>query len=161
VEEEVPGVRPLSFVDDISFTTRGNSVRELCEKLQKASEAAIEWGHRNDVEFDAAKTEALLFTRKRGRELREQVRQARIVVGEKEVEFAQEATRWLGVWLDSGLTLKTHHQTRLGKARKAEGKAWHRVWYGGSRWQRYKLWRCTERNSGGAVKKTDKENSNY
>jgi hypothetical protein len=44
VKEEVSGVRPLSFVDDTSFTARGNSVRELCEKLQKASEAAIDWG---------------------------------------------------------------------------------------------------------------------
>ena len=47
------------------------------------------------------------FSRERGvekgRELREQIRRARIIEGEKEVEFAQEATRWLGVWLDSGL----------------------------------------------------------
>ena len=85
-------------MDDTSSTARGNSVRELCEKLQKASEAAIEWGCRNDVQFDAAKTEALLFMRKRGREPREQVRRARIIIcmiGEKEVEFAQEATQRL------------------------------------------------------------------
>ena len=54
------------------------------------------------MQFDAAETHALLFTRKRGRELREQIRRARIIVGEKEVELALE---WLGVWLDSR---KTH-----------------------------------------------------
>ena len=45
--------------------------------------------------------------RKRGQELREQVRRARIIVcmiGEKE-EFAQEATQHLGGWL--------HHKRRL------------------------------------------------
>jgi hypothetical protein len=67
-------------VDDTSSTARGTSFRELCEKLQKASEAAIELGCRNDAQFNAAKTEALLFMRKRGRELREQVRRARIIV---------------------------------------------------------------------------------
>jgi hypothetical protein len=118
VEEEVLGVRPLSFVDDTSSTARGNSVRE---KLQKASETAIEWGRGNDVQFDAAKTEALLFMRKRGRELREQ-RRARIIVcmiGEKEVEFAQEATRCLGVWLDSGEDTPPN-ETRKGS--ESEGK---------------------------------------
>jgi hypothetical protein len=121
VEEEMLGVKPLSFVDDTNSTARGNSVRELCEKLQKASEMAIEWGSGNDVQFDAAKTEALLFMRKRGRELREQ-RQARIIVcmiGEKVVEFAQEATRCLGVWLDSGEDTPPN-ETRKGL--ESEGK---------------------------------------
>ena len=109
------GICNISFVDDTSSTARGNSVRELCEKLQKANEAAIELGCRNDVQFNAVKTETLLVMRKRGRELRKQVQRARIIVcmiGGKEVEFAQEATQHLGDWL--------HHQTRLAKARKVK-----------------------------------------
>ena len=34
------------------------------------------------------------------------------MIGDKEVEFAQEATQHLGGWL--------HHQTRLAKARKVK-----------------------------------------
>jgi hypothetical protein len=44
LQEEVPGVKPLSFVDDTSFTARGNSIKELYKKLQKANEVAIDWG---------------------------------------------------------------------------------------------------------------------
>jgi hypothetical protein len=101
-------VRPLSFVDDISSTAaRGNSVRELCEKLQKASEAAIEW----------AKTEALLFTRKRGQGLREQVRRARIIVCMGGVCSGSHS-------MPGGLARfrRRHHQTRLAKARKAKAR---------------------------------------
>ena len=36
------------------------------------------------------------------------------------VSFNQEATKWLGVWLDAGLTLKTHFKSRLQKAQKVE-----------------------------------------
>ena len=97
------GICNSSFVDDTTSTARVNSVRELCGKLQKASEAAIELRCRNDVQFNAAKIEALLFMRKRGQELREQVRRARIIGGKK--EFAQEATQHLGGWL--------HHKRRL------------------------------------------------
>jgi len=36
-------------------------------------------------------------------------------VGGKEIPFNKEATRWLGFWLDSQLTLKEHHAIRLKK----------------------------------------------
>lgn len=39
------------------------------------------------------------------------------------VPFNPEATQWLGVWLDSGLTLKVHYQACMRKAQAAE----HRV----------------------------------
>jgi hypothetical protein len=64
----------------------------------------------------------VLFTRKRGQELREQVQRARIRVGGRQVSFNQEATRWLGIWLDAGLTFKAHYLTRLQKARTAEAR---------------------------------------
>ncbi|KAI9035824.1 ribonuclease H family protein [Aspergillus affinis] len=38
------------------------------------------------------------------------------------VTFNPEATRWLGVWLDSGLNLKAHYQTCMRKARAAEAR---------------------------------------
>jgi ribonuclease HI len=122
IERAVPGVRPLSFADDIALLVPGCSVQEVCSKLQDAAEVAIEWGQSNLVQFEAEKTEAVLFTRKRGKELRDQVQRARIVVENHQVSFNREATRWLGIWLDAGLSLKAHYETCLRKARNAEAR---------------------------------------
>ncbi|ODM18007.1 hypothetical protein SI65_06795 [Aspergillus cristatus] len=122
VVESVAGVQSLSFADDIGLLASGHSVKEVCDKLQKAAKVAIEWGHDNVVQFDAGKTEAILLTRKRGRELRDQIQRAHVEVDGHCVPFNLEATRWLGVWLDSGLNLKAHYQTCMRKARAAENR---------------------------------------
>jgi len=44
---------------------------------------------------------------------------ATVAVGADIIPFNKAATRWLGVWLDSQLTLKDHHATRLKEGRKA------------------------------------------
>ena len=41
-------------------------------------------------------------------------------MGQRLIHFNKQATRWLGVWLDSHLTLKEHHNVRLKKARVAQ-----------------------------------------
>jgi hypothetical protein len=97
-------------------------VDEVCRKLQLAGEVAIEWGAANGVQFNPGKTEAALFTRQRGRILQDQVQRARLPIGGKEVIFNQTATRWLGILLDAGLTLKAHYQGRLQQAKKAEAR---------------------------------------
>jgi len=56
-----------------------------------------------------------MFWRKRkGAEAKAKVR-----VGDNIVPFNKEATRWLGVWLDSQLMLKVHHATRLNSRQNA------------------------------------------
>ena len=122
IERSVAGIQSLSFADDIGLLASGHSVKEVCDKLQKAAKVAIEWGHDNVVQFDAGKTEAVLLTRKRGRELKDQIQRARVEVGGHQVPFNSEATRWLGIWLDSGLNLKVHYQTCMRKARAAENR---------------------------------------
>jgi len=42
-----------------------------------------------------------------------------VLVGENSVPLNKEATRWLGIWLDSQLTLKEHHATRLKAGQNA------------------------------------------
>ena len=65
--------------------------------------------------FDQGKTEAAMFWRKKkGTEAKAKVR-----VGDNEVPFNKEVTRWLGIWLDSRLTLGTHHNTRLRDGKRA------------------------------------------
>jgi len=76
----------------------------------------MEWAAGNGVAFDHGKTEAALFWRKKRKETETE---AKVKVGDKEIPFNKEATRWLGVWLDSQLTLKEHHATRLKSGRNA------------------------------------------
>jgi len=47
---------------------------------------------------------------------------AQIRVGDHEVSYNKEATRWLGVWLDDMLTLNDHTKKTLAKARKAQNR---------------------------------------
>ncbi|KAJ5981995.1 hypothetical protein N7451_012095 [Penicillium sp. IBT 35674x] len=79
IEEVVPGVRLLSFADDMGF-----------------------W--RPHTRSKNEKTEAVLFTRKRGQGLRSRIQRAEITVGGHAISFNPEATRWLGIWLDVGST---------------------------------------------------------
>jgi len=45
-----------------------------------------------------------------------------VKVGANAVPFNKQATRWLGVWLDSQLTLKEHHAIRPKDGKKAMAK---------------------------------------
>jgi ribonuclease HI len=47
---------------------------------------------------------------------------AKIRVGSHEVQYNKEATRWLGVWLDSMLTLNDHTKKTFAKARRAQSR---------------------------------------
>jgi len=113
VEAAVPGVLGLSFVDDISWWVEGKNDEEVAAKLSEAAKAAAGWAARNGIAFDQGKTEAALFHKKRS------ASKATVAVGDRKVRFNKEATRWLGVWLDSQLTLKDHHAIWMKSGRKA------------------------------------------
>jgi len=113
VEAAVPGVHGLSFVDNISWWAEGKDDEEVAGKLSEAAAAATEWAARSGIAFDHDKMEAALFHKKRT------APKATVAVGDRKVPFNKEATRWLGVWLDSQLTLKEHHATRMKHGRKA------------------------------------------
>ena len=111
VEAAVPGVQGLSFVDDISWWAEGRDDQAVATKLAEAATTAISWAASNGVAFDQGKTEAAIFHRRR------KALTAMVTVADAEVPFNREATRWLGIWLDSQLTLKGHHETP--RSRKA------------------------------------------
>jgi len=48
---------------------------------------------------------------------------ARIRVGNHEVSYNKEGTRWLGMWLDDMLDLKDYTKMTLAKARRAQNRA--------------------------------------
>lgn len=43
-------------------------------------------------------------------------------MGNQTVSFSREATRWLGIWLSSTLTLAENRRRRIGKMRQAEAR---------------------------------------
>jgi ribonuclease HI len=112
----VPGAQALSFADSVAWMVTGKNVTDITEQLEKCAAESIVWAQRNAVAFDSAKTEALLLTRKT-RLPRMQVR-----VDGHRIPYNKEATRWLGVWLDSQLLLTHHHRIRLAKAKQAEAR---------------------------------------
>jgi len=65
VEEKMPGVKSLSFVDDVAWMVEGDGEDELSETLERAASAAQEWADPNAVTFDTQKTEAILLSRRR------------------------------------------------------------------------------------------------
>ncbi|QKX53974.1 uncharacterized protein TRUGW13939_01054 [Talaromyces rugulosus] len=120
MEQQVPGIKALSYADDIGLVAQGSSVSEICRQLEAAAKAAIEWGLADSVKFDPKKTEAILFSRATSREHKNQVQEARVQVGDALVAFSPTAIRWLGVLLDPKLTLKAHYKYRLQKGQNTE-----------------------------------------
>jgi len=116
VERTATGVSRLSFVDDIRWWAEGKNAEEVVGKLSLVAAAAIEWAGKNRVAFDHGKTEAAIFWRKKRQGTQTE---AQVKVGDKDIQFNRVATRWLGVWLESHLTLKEHHATRLKSWRNA------------------------------------------
>jgi len=116
VERTATGISELSFVDDIGWWTEGKNAEEVAGKLSLAAAMSIEWAEKNGVAFDHGKTEAAMFwwKKRKGSQTEAQVK-----VGDKEIPFNRAATQWLGLWLDSQLTLKEHHATRLKSGRNA------------------------------------------
>jgi len=47
---------------------------------------------------------------------------ARVRVGNDEVSYDNEATRWLGVWLEDMLTLNDHTKKTVAKARRVQNR---------------------------------------
>ena len=82
------------------------------------AEESLRWARGNAVHFEISKTEAVLLSRRRG--LRQAAAAEPVRVGDLLFPFASKATRWLGVWLDSALTLRTSRRKALNRARAKE-----------------------------------------
>jgi hypothetical protein len=116
VERRCEGVKALSFMDDISWWAEGKTEEEVAAKLSQTSEVACEWASKNGVAFDHGKREAILFSRKR------KVPMATVRLGEREIPFSKEATRWLGIWLGPQLTLRNQQKLMMKKGRNAQAR---------------------------------------
>jgi len=97
VEERVHA-EGLSFIDDLGWVATWKDVKQVVERLESCAAESIEWASRHGLQFYTAKTEAELFTHRKGpmKHLRPKLT-AKIKVGNNFVQFNKEATRWLGV----------------------------------------------------------------
>ena len=120
LERRVKGCVATSFADDCGFLVEAKSIAELVVQLEEAGNLAIDWGRENLLQFDHAKTEAVVFTKQR--KIQTQIRRAKIRICDHSLSFNVEATRWLGFWLDSALTFRTHKDVHEQKARRAEAR---------------------------------------
>ena len=62
----------------------------------------------------------MLFSKSHRQRLNQQLREAKLKIGDEKISFNKEATRWLGVWLDSQLKFTSHINERVRRARTAE-----------------------------------------
>ena len=121
IEEQLPHVTCVSFIDDLGFLTADRSISKIAKTLEKVGRIALEWGANNAVTYDTSKTEAVLFSKARRQKLAKLLK-TRLRIGGETVLFKKEATRWLGVWLDSHLNFAFHVNERMKKAKAAEAQ---------------------------------------
>ena len=112
--------RGISFLDNISGVVEGTDLKDVIAKLEGCARASLEWAEDNAVRFETSKTKAILFSR--SQKYRWCHWQWEIKVGSQRVRFATDATWWLGIWLDSALTLHESQCRRIGRASKAEAR---------------------------------------
>ena len=122
VSETSSLVTSLSFIDDLGFIASGSSVKEMVKTLENVAQTVLEWGTLNAVTYDTSKTDAVLFSKSHRQRHNKQLREAKIKVGNEKISFNKEATRWLGVWLDSQLKFTSHINERIRRARNAENQ---------------------------------------
>ena len=54
--------RGISFVDDVTW---GTDMDDMTRKLERYAAASLRWADSNAVRFEASKTEAILFSKRR------------------------------------------------------------------------------------------------
>ena len=119
-KEEECGSDGISFVNDVGWVVEGGDFGECTQRLEGCVNEAQKWAKENACQVGVEKPEAILFTPRKSN--KEPKMRARIRVGSNEVQYNKEATRWLGVWLDSMLTLNDHTKKIFAKARGAQNR---------------------------------------
>ena len=86
--------------------------------LESCAAESLIGAESNAVKFETSKTEAILLFRRWSHGKNRTWRT--IQVGEQNTFFTKEATQWLGIWIDSALTLRDSHHRVLNRAKGAE-----------------------------------------
>ena len=110
-------------MDNVGWMATGSDITEVVRKMESSARESIDWAERCELEFNTAKTKAALSTRSRGHKRHRHPKlSTKIQVGNGFVRFNKEATKWLGVWMDTHLTFKEHHNRCMKTTRAAEAR---------------------------------------
>jgi hypothetical protein len=119
IEKEVDSTVGLSFVDDVTWIIDGTTVEEVTEQLNKCTAKTLTWVEQNAVRFEEDKTEAILFSKCQEHQTDIDMK---VWVSHHDIAYNRQATHWLGVWLDSKLTLSQHHHKWITKAKQQQAQ---------------------------------------
>jgi hypothetical protein len=117
LEDRHSTLQAVSFVDDIGLVIECDELEEGATRLARIARDTMQWGSDNKVEFEVSKTEVLLFSRRR--KVVQAAKSVVVRIGEQSFAIKQEATKWLGFWLDSKLSFRTHFENRMASAKGA------------------------------------------
>lgn len=98
----------FSYADDIKILGFRRTAVDFVAAAQREVDNLASWAHENSVLFDAGKLEVVQFL---GRKKEDPVG---VLVSGRKIQPA-ERIRWLGVYLDSGLSFKHHMSTGVLK----------------------------------------------
>src|SRR6266480_4925055 len=107
--------RIMSFVNDIGLVVSSKSIEENCIQLQKLAENLLLKQEQNCMQFDTDKIELIHFHSKRNFDLKNEKHSVK--VGET-IFQPKEVVKYLGVWLDSKLSFKSHVEKKIALAKK-------------------------------------------
>ncbi|KJZ69979.1 hypothetical protein HIM_10624 [Hirsutella minnesotensis 3608] len=99
----------FGYADDTAILCVGDSLDETSAEASRHVRELLAWGAANGISFDPEKTEVMHFSRTKPKTA------PAVLHGEIE-KRPDEAMRWLGVWLDSTLSFKTHVEKWTTKA---------------------------------------------
>ena len=105
-----PHIEGNGYADDCSAVFGGPRVDHLVLRLQKMLKSLVAWGKRCNLKFNAEKTVAVLFTRKR------KAPKHFLTFEGKTLEYSPTVT-YLGVVLDAKLTWRHHIGEKIKKAK--------------------------------------------
>jgi ribonuclease HI len=106
-----------AYADDVVGLFTGIDPPTLVDHAQTFLDNALNWAQENGLTLSKAKTEAVVFTRKKGWRPRRQLR-----IQGTNVPFSKEA-KYLGVWLDGKLNFGKHIEERAKKALRVGAQA--------------------------------------
>ncbi|KAI5727669.1 hypothetical protein M8J77_005465 [Diaphorina citri] len=109
-----PSVKHVMYVDDFGIFISGRDVDDIKQPLQLSLKNLQTWTRINGLDFSAAKTCGIIFSRRWKRN----TRPPKLIFKGVHVNF-EDSIKWLGVWLDRRFTFEQHVKYTKTKGQKA------------------------------------------
>ncbi len=105
------GVNCVGFADDVALIGTGIDIDTIRSNLQRKINDLVVWGKKNGLEFNAQKTEVMIFTNKKKWTCK------RVKVDGNEIEFS-DCAKYLGIKIDRKINWNEHIKAKIQNARK-------------------------------------------